>query len=73
MATVRRRYQNDVAFSRVVDMLRACLSQYHLTPSELREAAMLAACMHEMDNPRSVYLRTERTIAELEEMRGRTR
>lgn len=44
---VRERYENDNAFHAVVDMLRAMLHQYQLSPSEIREAAMLACVMQE--------------------------
>jgi len=40
-----------------VDMMRAFLAQYHLTPSEMREAAVLAATMHEMENIKPLYYR----------------
>lgn len=43
------RYHRDPQFKAVVDVLRAQLRQARLTPTELREAATLAAVMHEMD------------------------
>jgi hypothetical protein len=47
---VSERYLNDTTFHQTVDMMRAFLAQYHLTAGELREAAVLAAGMHEMEN-----------------------
>ena len=40
-------YKYDATFHRVVDLMRAHLSVYEITPSELRQAAILAATMHE--------------------------
>jgi hypothetical protein len=44
---VRDRYANDAPFRRVVDMLQAIVLDLHLTPSEVREAAMLACILVE--------------------------
>jgi hypothetical protein len=39
-------YQYDSTFRRVVDLMCAYLSEYEITPAELRQAAILAATMH---------------------------
>jgi hypothetical protein len=44
---IRSRYQNDPSFSRLVDMMRACIENAQFTPTEIREAAMLAQIMYE--------------------------
>jgi hypothetical protein len=44
---VRDRYQNDAMFHALVDNLRAAILRMDLTPSEVREAAMLACIMEE--------------------------
>lgn len=44
---VRDRYLNDAAFHNAVDVMQSILLNYHLSPSELREAAVLACCMVE--------------------------
>lgn len=44
---VRERYLNDAHFHGYVDMMRKAIVDLHLTPSELREAAMLAALIEE--------------------------
>jgi hypothetical protein len=49
---VRERYQNDTVFHIYVDMMRKAIVELNLTPSELREAAMLAAILEEERNPR---------------------
>lgn len=43
----RERYQHDVEFHHLVDMMRAMIAQSRFSPSEMREAAVLAACMYE--------------------------
>jgi hypothetical protein len=41
------RYQRDPEFNRLVDMMQAMIHQAQFSPSELREAAVLAATMYE--------------------------
>jgi hypothetical protein len=53
---VEGRYLNDATFHRVVDQMRALLSAYHITPHELREAAILAATMHETERIRPLFI-----------------
>ena len=47
MLTPTEAYQYDPTFRRVVDLMCAYLSEYEITPAELRQAAILAATMHE--------------------------
>lgn len=49
-----QRYKSDATFARLVDMLRSSLRTYAYTPSELREAAMLASTMHMNENIRPI-------------------
>lgn len=44
---VRERYRNDTTFRCLVDSLQAAVLHMQLTPSEVREAAMLACVMIE--------------------------
>src|ERR1039458_10118745 len=53
---VEGRYLNDATFHRVVDLMRSFLSAYHITPHELREAAILAATMHESERIRPPFI-----------------
>ena len=53
---VEGRYLNDATFHLVVDQMRALLSAYHITPHELREAAILAATMHETERIRPLFI-----------------
>lgn len=50
--TVRERYQNDAYFHSMVDMLLSHIHEARFTPTEIREAAMLAQIMYEESNPR---------------------
>lgn len=47
METVKERYRNDPIFHTVVNHMRLLLSDAHLSPSEVREAAMLACIIEE--------------------------
>ena len=53
---IEQRYLHDNIFHRVVDQMRSLLSMYHITPSELREASILAAAMHESENIKPLYI-----------------
>ena len=62
--TPEERYHRDVWFRQLVDVLYAHLDCYRdrpeYTPSELREAVVLAATMHEQRQiRRPIYVRTE--------------
>jgi hypothetical protein len=48
-------YKNDSTFRHVVDILRAELRYFNITPAELRQAAMLAASMHEAQRVRPLF------------------
>lgn len=43
---VQARYRRDAVFKGVVDMLHAALHQYEFTPTEMREAVVLACTLH---------------------------
>ena len=43
-------YKNDSTFRHIVDLMRAELGYYNITPAELRQAAMLTASMHEAEH-----------------------
>lgn len=52
------RYREDTTFHRLVDMLEAHLHNLDFTPSELRDAAMLASLHFEMRRVRHVHSHT---------------
>lgn len=52
MKTMRDRYQHDAAFKALVDMMVAHIQDCKYTPSEMREAAILASIMYEEHNVR---------------------
>lgn len=43
----RERYHYDAAFRTLVDVMVMHIHNLDYTPTEMREAAMLAACIHE--------------------------
>jgi hypothetical protein len=43
MMTVEERYRTDPVFNRLVSMMVSQLEDYYFTPTELRQAAMLAS------------------------------
>ena len=52
----RERYQRDPHFFALVNMLRAQIERAQLTPTEIREAAMLAQIMYEETNVRRMWI-----------------
>jgi hypothetical protein len=48
---VRQRYLNDPVFHIIVDSMRGLLRSARLTPSEIREAVMLACIIEEEIRP----------------------
>lgn len=55
--TIEDRYRTDAEFKTLVDLLRTWLFHHPIyTPTELREAALLAAMMHEYDHIRPILL-----------------
>ena len=47
MKTPNEKYENDQSYRQIVDMLTALIHQSEFTPSEIREACMLACIRHE--------------------------
>jgi hypothetical protein len=50
--TGEERYRHDPQFKMLVDMIHSMISKLEYTPSEIRDAAMLAAIHYEMLNIR---------------------
>ena len=48
MKTPNEKYENDHTYRQLVDMLTALIHQAEFTPSEMREACMLACIRHEL-------------------------
>ena len=57
MKTVEERYQNDPMFRTLVDTVYNMIDKAQFTPSELREAVILAATKYEMYHTRNIVLR----------------
>ena len=59
MKTMYERYQEDSVLRTMVDSLLEAMEAGHITPTETREAAMLAQIMYEDRHPRPVYFTKE--------------
>ena len=59
MEDMRTRYLRDPLIRRLVDVLEDQIASLNLTPSEIRECAVLAAIHHEMSNTRPVMVPRE--------------
>jgi hypothetical protein len=53
MMTIEERYQSDPVFHHLVDTMQVFIQEHQITPSELREAALLAAIKYELRNTRT--------------------
>jgi len=51
LESVRERYRIDPTFRAYVDAMRKAIVELHLTPGELRDAAVLAATLEEERRP----------------------
>lgn len=63
--SAQERYRTDPAFSMLVDICRKMIYDHRFTPSEIREATLLAAYIAEMENPMPVLIRGIRLADEL--------
>lgn len=50
------RYRNDPAFRHIVDMMQSLIHNADYTPSEIREAAMLAQILYEETHLRPRFI-----------------
>ena len=56
MKTPREKYQNDPAYSQMVNLMVSYLHQCQFTPSEMREMAVLASTIHEEHMGKSIII-----------------
>lgn len=56
------RYKTDIVFRHLVDIFSAAIERAEYTPTEIREAAMLAQIMYEETHLRPLILDTVRHI-----------
>jgi hypothetical protein len=59
---IRDRYQNDAAFRTLVDTLHSVIERGDFTPTEIREAAMLAQIMYEERHVRPIIFTRDDVI-----------
>jgi hypothetical protein len=55
--TPREKYLNDPHYHALVNSLRALIEKCEMTPSEVREAAILACILYEENTVRSIQFR----------------
>ena len=56
VSTVEDRYGRDPQFRTVVDMLESLIRDAHMTPTEVREAAILATIHYENYTVRPIFI-----------------
>ena len=68
MKTPKEKYMNDPEYNHLVTMLEQLIERAHFTPSEIREACMLACINYEMRHVRehTIDPRTEDAIRHLD-------
>lgn len=69
MRSPREKYMNDPDYHRLVDMLEQFVESAQFSPSELREASVLACINYEMRHVREITIdpRTESAFRVLDE------
>lgn len=65
MWSLKERYQNDNAFRSLVDMMECQIAKAEFTPSEIRQAALLACINYEAMNVRKMYFHSPKAIQAL--------
>ena len=73
MKTPKDKYMNDPEYHALVNMLESFIHQARFTPSELREASILASINYEMQNIREMQIdpRTQEALHTLDEFTSR--
>lgn len=64
MKTIRDRYRDDPQFHQLVTMMMSCIDKAQFTPTEIREAAMLAQIMYEELYPRPTTFNKDYVLGE---------
>lgn len=65
MLSIEERYMNDPVIKNMVDMMEKCIHDLELTPTEIRQCAMLAAVHHEQRNVHQrIYMKKDETTLE---------
>ena len=70
MQSMEQRYKNDIRFHTMVDMMEQQIAECLYTPSEIREAAVLASIHFEMNRTSRIVLfdlETEKALKVLRE------
>jgi len=64
MKTPREKYQNDINYKSLVDFMVSAIYNCKYTPSEMREAALLASIIYEEHTIRPLVFNFDQTIKE---------
>lgn len=69
MKTPKEKYMNDPEYNHLVNVLEQMIEQARFTPSELREAVILACINYEMRHVRDMHIdpRAEAALKALDE------
>ncbi len=59
MRTADQNYLMNAEYKMLVDYMEKAIREHQYSPSEMREAAMLACVHYEMRNPRPVFMNME--------------
>lgn len=75
MKSPREKFLNDPQYNHLVRTLEGMIEQAHFTPSELREACVLASINYEMRHIRNMQIdpRVEDSLRVLDEFTSRRR
>ena len=66
MKTPREKYQADPEYHNLVDTLESLIRHARFTPSELREACIMAHYNYEVSRPHATVLFNKETVAALQ-------
>lgn len=68
MMSIRERYYSDKAFQTLVNVFQAYIQECKFTPTEIREAAMLAQILYEEQQPARPIIFTRDQVMREEEV-----
>ena len=70
MKTPEEKYNNDLIYHDLVNMIYAMIDKADLSPSEIREAAMYACIQYELRHTRPIHIHIGNTNNPLSQAKG---
>jgi len=70
MKTPRQKYENDPEYNRLVTLFESLIHEAKFTPSEIREAALLACINYEMQRSSRPYYMPKEALDALSYLEG---